>query len=290
MSSLVNIVKDWRVWWGTDVFEGGVNVGKPRVGMISWAVWVGVLVGMVWSSRAAGAVACGDVLGPGGTYVLEADLVCDTVPGVDIALTVIDGARLDLGDHTVSGQMTGVLLAGHGAVLERGIVVGHGTEDVLVAGVGGHTVRDVKTLGGGEDGIVMVSDHNRVMGSQGLGFRFGLVVQGSHNLLDRNTGGGQAGFFVDGDENILRQNVSGTSLHNGMIVEGDGNRLTGNSVHQCEEGIIVSGQQNVIVGNTALENIIDLADTHEDCDNNQWAHNIFQTSRAGDTANPPCIQ
>jgi hypothetical protein len=46
----------------------------------------------------------------------------------------------------------------------------------------------------------------------------------------------------------------------------------------------------VIVGNTALDNDIDLVDTHEDCDNNLWQQNVFRMSRAGATENPPCIQ
>ena len=52
----------------------------------------------------------------------------------------------------------------------------------------------------------------------------------------------------------------------------------------------MQGQEYLIVHNTAVSNRLDLVDTHEDCDGNLWLQNVFQTSRAGDTVNPACIQ
>jgi hypothetical protein len=49
------------------------------------------------SGAAAQTISCGDILGPGKSYTLTADLVCDT----GLGLTVRDGAKLDL----ASGDM-----------------------------------------------------------------------------------------------------------------------------------------------------------------------------------------
>jgi hypothetical protein len=254
-------------------------------------------------------IRCGDTLGPGGVFTLPADLVCDAI---DIALTVRDGALLDLGGHTVSAWSTAVQLDGQGAVLQSGIVVSGGVA-IRIAGHGWHTVRGIVTTPGSQDeGIVVVSDHNRLISNMSSSVTTGFRVQGNNNLLARNTGFGQGAFQVDGHQNLLVHNLSSTTDvfvgfrisgnqnllvsnegrggEDGVEVMGDGNRLVGNSVTHFLDGIIVSGQNNVIVGNTALENATDLVDTHETCDGNMWQQNVFQTSQAGDTANPTCIQ
>jgi hypothetical protein len=48
------------------------------------------------------------------------------VDDAGIALTVRDGALLDLGGHTVSARSTAVHLHGQGAVLQNGIVISSG--------------------------------------------------------------------------------------------------------------------------------------------------------------------
>lgn len=55
-------------------------------------------------------------------------------------------------------------------------------------------------------------------------------------------------------------------------------------------GSVVSGQDSVMVGNTALDNGTDLVDTHEARDTNRWQQNAFRTSQAGATASQACIQ
>jgi hypothetical protein len=200
-------------------------------------------------------------------------------------------------------------------VLTHGRVVGHDTDQLLVAGVAGHTVRDVETgseFATSANGIVVVSDHNRVLRNTGVGYNVGLVVDGHHNLLAYNTGMGQGGFAVVGDDNWLVGNLTpspgpafggyvrgrGNRLHgneiqgggDGLLVEGDENRLRQNFVHGDARGLVVNGTANTIVHNTVRSSGTDLVDTQEDCDGNRWAHNVFQTSQAGTTMNPPCIQ
>jgi hypothetical protein len=48
-------------------------------------------------------------------------------------------------------------------------------------------------------------------------------------------------------------------------------------------GIVVSGTGNRLESNTALDNLIDLVDTHGDCAHNTWRRNTFRTS------DPACL-
>jgi Right handed beta helix region len=267
--------------------------------------WVGLLIctlaGTVVSTVWAQPISCGATLGPGGVFVLQADLLCAT------PLTVRDGARLDLGGHLVTGAPVAVLLEGRGAVLEHGRAESGDIAGVRLAGAGGHTVRGVEAaVFSPTFGFEVLSDDNRLLDNVGISIGSGFWVVGHRNRLVRNTGGGQSGFYVLGQQNVLLSNVSlpglvafgfGIAGHQnrllgneaggaeqGFYVWGDGNRLTGNVVRQAVQGILVSGQSNVIVHNTALDNRIDLMDVHPDCDGNRWADNIFQT------ADPACAQ
>jgi hypothetical protein len=239
-------------------------------------------------------------------FQLQADLRCDDDDPA-VALTVRDGARLDLGGHTVTASGIAVLLEGRGAVVQHGHA-GSGSAAIAVAGGGGHTVRGIEaTLGSHDDGILVVSDHNRVVSNIGSGNNSGL----HHNLVANNIGLGQDAIRVTGDHNLLLNNHSGEGQHLGFTIEGDNNVLVGNQVRGVGEGVAVRGDGNTVVGNlitrsetgifvpvednrlihnTALDNGIDLVDTHEDCNGNVWQGNVFQTSRAGAIANPACIQ
>jgi parallel beta-helix repeat protein len=268
-------------------------------------LWVGMIICILagtLSTAWAQPISCGATLGPGGVFVLQADLLCAT----PIGLTVRDGARLDLGGHLVGARTTAVLLEGRGAVLEHGRAAADPVA-VQLAGAGGHMVRGIETFFGPNNiGFEVLSDDNRLLDNVGSGFVLGFWVEGDRNRLVRNTGGGQSGFYVLGQQNVLLGNVSVPGLisfafgiaghqnrllsnevitaEQGFYVWGDGNRLTGNVVRQSFRGILVSGQSNVIARNTALENRIDLMDMHQDCDGNRWADNVFQT------VDPACTQ
>ena|SRR5580765_64997 len=91
---------------------------------------VGLLfVGLLTVGEArAGAIQCGATLGPGGTFVLDADLTCphDPSPAAQPALRVVD-AVLDLNGHTLScaDGGDGITLVGEGGRLRpiRGFYV-----------------------------------------------------------------------------------------------------------------------------------------------------------------------
>jgi hypothetical protein len=273
---------------------------------------MGLVVG--WLTSAAGqAISCGDTLGPGGRFILQADLACR---GVSPALTVRDGAQLDLGGHTISvaGAMdVALLLDGQGAVVHNGIVEGREEEAIHVAGDGGHTVRRVSVFALIEHTVVVTSDRNRLINNAITTAAGGAIaITGNQNLLHSNwAAGGQIGFSISGDENrlventhtesrtgsfivgnrnlLIRNNVARIS-ESGFAIRGDGNTLLGNLALDNGIGIEVSGQESVMVRNTALDNRTDLVDTHENCDANRWQQNVFRTSRAGATENPACIQ
>jgi len=174
------------------------------------------------------AVPYSDILGPRGVYTLAEDLICE---GDGPAITVKDGAVLDLGGHLVSRPLIGILLEGQGAVLKNGRVESSGPGEngiaVQVQGVGRHEIAGVQA-----DalwfGFVILSDHNRLtenMSSADTPFSVG----GRASLLRRNTGGSNGAFVVGGEGNWLIENASLDGHGHGFIVRGTRNRLVGNS-------------------------------------------------------------
>jgi hypothetical protein len=168
---------------------------------------MGMVVG--WTISAAGhTIRCGDTLGPGGVFQLPADLDCGEVSP---ALTVRDGALLDLGGHTIraGGQADDLVirLDGRGAVLQNGTVEGP-ENGISLEGHGGHTVRGVKVNTDGTSGLVVQSDHNRLLNNSAGSAIVGFAIGGRKNLLVNNLGLGQLGFAIGGDANLLFHNIT----------------------------------------------------------------------------------
>jgi hypothetical protein len=244
-------------------------------------------------------------------FQLQADLDCGEESP---ALTVRDGAVLDLGGHTITSSGVTILLEGQKAGLQNG-TVRSGDIGVSLEGGGRHIVRGVEVAFPHLEGFAVSSDHNRLLKNRATSDGAGFRIIGRHNLLANNIGDGQVGFEVNGDANLLFKNshtpggvFSGFNIegdHNllvsnealdgetqGFRIAGNGNTAVGNvATGYVQEGIRVAGQKNVMIRNTALDNHdIDLVDTHEDCDGNVWHQNVFQTSQAGSSANPACIR
>jgi hypothetical protein len=128
-------------------------------------------------------VSCGDTLGPGKKYKLEADLTC--AEG-DI-LTLRDNASLDLNGHVL---VTTVVLAGRKASISNGIIEGRnlcGSYCLILEGQGGHVVANVNIIetSFGVGGVLVDSDNNRLSGNTTLGDR-GFDIQGSNNVIIGN--------------------------------------------------------------------------------------------------------
>ncbi len=304
----------------SDGVQKRVEVVGQRTGMLGelprprgrWLRVLGVLTSGVVSFLAAfvmlgsvpahaDVVQCGDVLGPGGRFTLEQDIVC--VPSGDFntpGVTVQDGAILDLNGHTIDcrGRNGCVLLTGTGAKLLNGKVQNTQFENITLGGTGRHTVRNVTSVFV-DLSVSVTSDHNiliDVVADGGLSSRFS--ISGHHNWLINSIA--LCGFFgeacirVDGDGNHLIGNVVTVGPdHEGIVVSGNDNVLERNRViwmqpsgfQSSHRAITVTGTGNRITRNTAItENPIDLQDANGDCSHNTWRHNIFVT---GD---PVCIR
>ena len=203
------------------------------------------LVGLaapVWASDA-----CGTVVGPGGLFVLDEDLVCT---GPDPPFTLEADSKLDLGGHTVDcdgSGINGVEINGSKSLLENGTItdcfIG-----VLVGGPGGHLVTKVNAVGSGN-------------------FGFRIIVGSNGNLLTYNTatnttdtGSTGDGFRIESDDNALRHN---TSKNN----EGDGYD-------------VISGNRNTVDNNVAKGNGDDGFDLAGNPTNENAADNAFTNNRA----------
>ena len=281
---------------------GARRRGTGRTLLLSIAMLLGVIgiaLGSVTPTYADG-IQCGDVLGPGGRFELEHDLTCP----LGVRITIQDEAVLDLHGHTItcSGPASEcVVLTGTGAQLLNGAVGSVLHFSIVLEGDGGHTVRNVTSIFA--DGNISVrSDHNQLINVYAAStISPAFIITGNHNRLKDNIArcpdlASDACVEVLGHENLLINNFATStkaslSPKGGFAISGNNNVLRGNRAIANEgPGFVVTGTGNRLTRNTALTNSPDLVDTHEDCDANQWRQNTFQTSRAGATENPECIQ
>jgi hypothetical protein len=84
---------------------------------------------------------------------------------------------------------------------------------------------------------------------------------------------------------LVEGNSVGVNGNNGINIRNGAhhNLIRGNSaIGNVQRGILVAGQNNQIVGNTAFRNgIRDLEDTNPACDANLWAANAKGTALPG---------
>lgn len=229
-------------------------------------------------------VQCGDVLGPGGAYMLKEDLDCDVTP----ALTVLDGVHLNLKGHTLTCgpglSPIGIQIEGQKASVANGHIL-ECDVGVLLGGYGSHSVsrvdyahsrpgthvgfdvdsdnnRLVRNSAVGCDGCFEIDGnrnrlmHNLVMAGPGIGFWIGPT--GEHNKLLHNIAEGQfaAGFFVQGNANKLIKNEAFDNNGAGYGIEGERNELRRNmATDNPGVGFSISfGTNNRLLGNIAEDN------------------------------------
>jgi hypothetical protein len=260
-------------------------VGKMGVGTLMFGL-------TVWLAAAASAqVACGDVLGPGGTYVLTADLVC---PTIEPSLTLVDGAQLDLQGHTLLVDAV-VVLAGSGTVLRNGGiqicrgggVCAGGTAGVVAFDGGGHRLEGLVVINGGGAAIVLESSGNLVQDCTLVGDQ-GVSVSGDANVVRRVVvTKAHIGIDVEGMGNVLVQNVMNQVNGESYLVYGDGNTLLKNIVREGVDGFVVFGAGNRLIGNMVEpfpEAVgMDAFDASGTCTANTWLLNTYET------ADPACL-
>jgi hypothetical protein len=176
----------------------------------------------------AGAIQCGATLGPGGTFMLDADLTCprDLSPASQPALRVVD-AVLDLNGHILSCAD-----GGDGITLEGAAVV-NGTMKGCARGVFIDSSHNVVSR-------VTIVGFGRFDVDAGLGDAGVFVKSGSGNLIidssaSRNGGAGFASYagatFIDNTAEVNRAGFWLTGRSAAI-----GNTATGN-----DEGFFVAG-------------------------------------------------
>jgi parallel beta-helix repeat protein len=254
------------------------------------------------------AVSCGDTLGPGGSFMLTADLgPC----GTSNALVVHGPTTVNLAGHTVScnsGGSNGIEIIGSGAVVKNGRVTGCINRGVDVQGSGGHQVRDVLAdhngfafvIGSGRNALF----YNGAVSNDGDGF---IVQFGSNsNALTGNTAvsNSDAGFDLRGNSNSLLGNTAAHNAGDGFLVVGSSHNALHNNAATANGGagfalfssnnnslgtnqafangsdgiLIQDSSLNAVSGNVALGNPSDdLADSSGFCEGNSWSSNVFGT-------------
>ena len=262
---------------------------------------IGIALGIDMSAHA---IHCGDILGPRGHFQLQQDLDCSAVPpplNQMTALTIQDGATLDLNGHIVtcgSQNIRCVVLTGTGTQLLDGVIRGGFASALWIDGKGGHTVKNVTTLIG-EDQIVVLSDNNRLVNVMAFAAN-AFVISGNNNRITDSIaecGPSPVGLpciVVRGDENRLVDNFVTTpdGFQIGLSIEGNNNVVEKNrailnrgGLVTGGGGIVVTGMGNDITNNTAFFNTpVDLQDKNGDCAHNKWKSNTFGTR------DPACIQ
>jgi parallel beta-helix repeat protein len=210
------------------------------------------------------------------------------------------GPSLDLNGHIVTcpiGAFGCITLTGTGAQLLNGAVDGGFAASIRLEGEGWHTVRNVTSTHTQDVNIFVNSDHNQLINVMADSvFSPAFTIRGNHNhLTDSIAHCVQLAFFngcidVNGHENRLIGNFStltsafGPGPESGFKITGNNNVLRGNRAIENEgPGIVVTGTGNILSRNTALRNTLDLLDTSGDCAQNTWRQNTFQTS------DPACI-
>lgn len=258
----------------------GRNSARPAVGAMA-ALVLGLAAG-----RADAQVACGDLLAPGSTTTLTADVgPCD---GVDAAI-VVDSAILDLGGRTVSCADTngdgtlseGVVLLGKNAEVRNGTISGC-AYGVDIYGAGKHVVEGLTIVGSEEDGVWVGSDTkknrftgNTVSGSGDDGFE----VRSAKNTLSGNVvqNNGEDGIdVVEAKANKILQNTSSGNFDDGIDLNGVANKVIGNTAEgNGGYGIAVVGKRNKIVGNSASGSGAGIDIAGSDCSGNVWKKNTI---------------
>src|SRR5262245_11809250 len=212
------------------------------------------------------AISCGDTLGPGGSYVLDADLL--NCPAEAVALNVIGPVDVDLNGHTVA-------CATHGSIFTIGIEVTgkkaqihDGKISTCYVGVqlSSGTKHQLSYLTAQETPISFSIqsdktklDHNAsVCTSPYCVNSLGFSILGSNNTLDHNEAyDGLEGFIVGCDNNHLTNNTSNNNNWNGFFLGSNvqntvlsGNTAIGNSLY----GFWISGNATHLKKNQASKN------------------------------------
>jgi parallel beta-helix repeat protein len=262
-----------------------VSIWRQGIGTIAVICGVG-MTGLLVPQAQADPISCGAVLGPGGSFKLDADVgPCDE----QTAITV-DSASLDLNGHVVfcedtdaDGVPDGIELWGKGARVKNGFVFGcH--DGVHVVGQGKSTVENVGAYLNREDGFHVDSARNTLDSNVAFGNgEEGFILHSDNNRLNNNSAIGNAQDGFDIDEGLGKNKLVGNSAQSngdeGFDIDTESNRLNKNSAsHNGGNGVELAGNGNIVSKNVLDHN---LAGIHVDTDNNQLIGNTVTNNEEG---------
>jgi parallel beta-helix repeat protein len=240
------------------------------------------VLGMVTAIAALGCnfAAAGSKKQKNAKIVTESQLAAQSS---DAVLRIQEGGTHDLRNRVIrcrSGQEVGIELLADSPVELTGAVVEGCRIGILVTGDGPAAVLNT-TVRRVEVGVVLAGNGGSFTGNIVGEADYGVVVSGDDYALIGNTvrDNRADGFLVTGDRNLLEGN---TVIRNGI------------GIHVASAAPMVArrrflgflrdrGVGNVIRANTALDNRLDLREFAEDCEDNLWTGNVFET------AIPDCI-
>lgn len=230
------------------------------------------------ATPAAGQVACGGTVGPGGTFTMTSDILACAI---DPALRVVGKVVLDMAGHRLSCAasgapfVVGISIEGKDATVRNGSVENCGF-GVGLFGLGRHVVRDV-TVQGGRVGIAVSGDRNKLLRTGvSRAATSGFSISGNDNVLDRNAAvESPTGFAIFGRGNSFFGNVAsdndlgfdGSASADGLFEENvaEGNdvgfrvagassniKLKRNLATGSEFGFEIGGSSHIVVKNTAV--------------------------------------
>ncbi len=227
---------------------------KRGVNRLMLLTAINLLTGLVMVNFAY-AVNCGDVLGPGGFYTLKKDINCDT------EITVVGPATFDLKGHTITSSpliWPLIRVEGKHAKIRNGRLKDCAV-CILVGGDGAHKIRHMEVQVGSSDGIIVESNHNRIIGNRVTTADFAFSVRGHGNLLLRNTANNNHGdgFVISGVNQQLIRNRAKDNINHGISVSGSHHKLIGNKVTGSflpSRAIDIWGDHHLLIGNISIGN------------------------------------
>jgi parallel beta-helix repeat protein len=235
-------------------------------------------------------VKCGDVLGPGGGYKLDEDLLCTVTP----ALTVLDGAHLNLNDHSLVcdpglSATVGILLKGERTSVENGNIFDC-DRGVVLEGAGEHSVSKIEYANSNPGTCVAFdvrSDRNRLFRNSAAACDGCFEVSGDRNWLIRNFvyDGPGVGFwfFQTANNNHIFHNIAVNQYAQGFLIQGDENNLLMNkavgTLWENGAGFEIAGSGNRLWRNRATNNDGYGFDVFSTGTNNRLLENIAEDNQ-----------
>jgi len=220
------------------------------------AVGAALLVALIRAGTAEAQVACGDVIGPNETVVLQGNLErCGPGPA---ALTVVGPATLDLNGFSVICQSAGVDTAVGIVVVGKRATLRNGTVQICQRGV--------HVLGEGSHRIEGVTVAVADAGSGRLGEGFRVESSGNRLIDNASLQSGDSGFLVLGASgNRLIGNLSFFNAFGFQLASTERTTLRDNvASRNTNRGFLLDrGTRNTVVDNTATDNSVGIDVTDE---------------------------